>query len=163
MRNAAQHLEDGESVLVHNVDGLSNLPLRRIFEAHEEAEARATLAVQSRVTDRALAVDERNNLCGRWEQTPVRPPHGKLRALAFSGIQILAPGVARELPGEGAFSIVELYLQMASRGERVRVFEMDAWYWADVGTTERLRKVRQEIETDRVPMESLTDGTFRRE
>jgi NDP-sugar pyrophosphorylase family protein len=142
-------------VLVHNVDVLTNISFRRLYRAHEESEALVTMVVQHRETTRGLVADEDGNLCGRAEQTPVRPPRGKLFPFGFNGISILSPGLAAELPGDGAFGLVDSFLALASDHRRVRVFNMDAWYWADAGTPERLANLKRDISTKKIPVESL--------
>jgi len=156
VRNAAPLLGQEEAVLVHNVDVVSDLPLRRLVESHRARQAAATLAVQDRPTGRALSVDGEGNLCGRWGEGPVRRPSGALRPLAFSGISLLAPGLASALPGEGPFSLVDSFLDLAAREESVRVFPMDRWYWADVGTPERLRRLERDLAEKRLLLESLS-------
>lgn len=156
VRNAASLLGSKDAVLVHNVDVLSNIPFRPLLDARRETGASALLAVQERPTSRALAVDGDGFLCGRWGMPPVRPPAGELRRLAFNGISVIGAGVPARLPGEGPFNLVDAYLRLAAGGERVRVFPMDAWYWADAGTPERLSLIEEDLARGRIPIESLS-------
>ena len=61
----------GEPFLLHNVDVLSTIDLRRMVEFHRENQALATLAVQDRKTSRYLLFDEHFNLRpeirARWQ------------------------------------------------------------------------------------------------
>jgi NDP-sugar pyrophosphorylase family protein len=155
VRNAASFLEGDAPVLVHNVDVLSNLLFRRMLGAHEESGAVVTLAVQRRPTDRPLAADSEGRFCGRWGEAPVSLPRGEVGPVAFSGIQIMRGDVPSRLPGKGAFSLIDSYLSMARRGEEVRFFPMDEWYWADVGTRERMEKAEEDFRELRIPLESL--------
>src|SRR3979409_337026 len=62
-----------EPFLLHNVDVLSTIDLRRLVQFHKDHRALATLAVQARETSRYLLFDERLHLCGRRagrEETP---------------------------------------------------------------------------------------------
>ena len=34
---------------------------------------------------------------------------------------------------EGAFSIIDAYLRLASKGERILAFRADDYYWRDLG------------------------------
>ncbi len=52
-------------VLLHNVDVISTIDLRRMVQFHTEHQALATLAVQARETSRYLLFDEQLQLCGR--------------------------------------------------------------------------------------------------
>src|SRR5258706_430535 len=54
-----------EPIIVHNVDVLSTIDLRRMVQFHNENHALATLAVQDRKTSRYLLFDDRLQLCGR--------------------------------------------------------------------------------------------------
>ena len=131
--------------LLHNVDVISTIDLRRMVQFHTENHALATLAVQHRETSRYLLFDEQLQLCGRRigtgpspgqrsDQKPeiVRPsPH--LQSLAFSGIHVISPRLVPMLTEEGVFSIITSYLRLAARGENILAFRADDYYWRDLG------------------------------
>src|ERR1700722_9670306 len=54
-----------EPFILHNVDVISTIDLRRMAQFHAENRALATLAVQERPTSRYLLFDEQLELCGR--------------------------------------------------------------------------------------------------
>src|SRR5467141_3584316 len=54
-----------EPFLLHNVDVISTIDLRRLLQFHLENQALATLAVQSRETSRPLLFNDHHQLCGR--------------------------------------------------------------------------------------------------
>ncbi|HEX9119460.1 MAG TPA: sugar phosphate nucleotidyltransferase, partial [Terriglobales bacterium] len=54
-----------EPFLLHNVDVISTIDLRRMVQYHNQSQALATLAVQDRTTSRYLLFDEQSQLCGR--------------------------------------------------------------------------------------------------
>ena len=54
-----------EPFILHNVDVISTIDLRRMVQFHAENQALATLAVQDRETSRYLLFDEQLQLCGR--------------------------------------------------------------------------------------------------
>ena len=54
-----------EPFILHNVDVISTIDLRRMVQFHTESQALATLAVQDRKTSRYLLFDEQLQLCGR--------------------------------------------------------------------------------------------------
>ena len=51
--------------ILHNVDVISTIDLRRMAQFHTQNHALATLAVQDRNTSRYLLFDEHQQLCGR--------------------------------------------------------------------------------------------------
>jgi len=65
-----------------------------------------------------------------------------LRPLAFSGIQVLSPGIFKKLTEEGVFSVTAVYLRLAAAGERIKGFEDKSPFWCDIGDLERLEAVR---------------------
>ena len=54
-----------EPFLLHNVDVISNIDFRRMLQFHNEHQALATLAVQSRESSRLLLFNDQGQLCGR--------------------------------------------------------------------------------------------------
>jgi mannose-1-phosphate guanylyltransferase len=54
-----------EPFVLHNVDVISTIDLRRMVQFHKENQALATLAVQDRETSRYLLFNDRLQLCGR--------------------------------------------------------------------------------------------------
>jgi NDP-sugar pyrophosphorylase family protein len=58
-------IQTDEPFLLHNVDVISNIDLRRMLQFHNEHHALATLAVQNRETSRPLLFNDHHQLCGR--------------------------------------------------------------------------------------------------
>ena len=54
-----------EPFMVHNVDVLSSIDLRRMVQFHNDNHSLATLAVRDRKTSRYLLFDDQLQLCGR--------------------------------------------------------------------------------------------------
>lgn len=138
-----------EPFIVHNVDVISTIDLRRMAQFHTERQALATLAVKDRETDRYLLFDERLQLCGRRSGASainewVRPSQ-QVQALAFSGIHIISPRMLAMMTEEGAFSIITSYLRLAAQGERIIAFRTDEYYWRDLGKTADLRQAALDL------------------
>jgi NDP-sugar pyrophosphorylase family protein len=124
-----------EPFILHNVDVLSTVDLRRMLEYHNERKALATLAVQTRRSSRQLLFDSDLRLVGRQilqEQKIVRPSPLS-QPFGFSGIHIISPRLVPMIQEEGAFSIIESYLNLSARGESIVAFPADDAYWRDLG------------------------------
>ena len=146
-------LEDAKSLdepfILHNVDVISTIDLRRMALFHRESRALATLAIQSRKTSRYLLFDEQLQLCGReagpeWKQEVVRP-FQVVQAQAFSGVHVISPRLLGMMSEEGVFSIIEAYLSLAGRGEKILAFRSDEYYWRDVGRPEHVAQAAQDL------------------
>jgi NDP-sugar pyrophosphorylase family protein len=143
-----------EPFILHNVDVISAIDLKRMVEVHNENRALATLAVQERKSSRYLLFDEQAQLCGRRlvkeEKTEmVRQPQ-QMTELAFSGIHVISPRIFSLLTEEGAFSIVPAYLRLAAQGEKVMAFRADEYYWRDLGKPENIRQAEMDIKANLV-------------
>jgi mannose-1-phosphate guanylyltransferase len=161
--------------LLHNVDVISNIDLRRMLQFHTENHALATLAVQNRETSRYLLFDGHLQLCGRRsgpqeseivgshlknglrqgtasavpesvEQSGVLTPEVPLQALAFSGIHVISPRLLPMITEEGSFSIITTYLRLAAQGEKILAFRADDYYWCDLGRPADLTQAAQDLQ-----------------
>jgi NDP-sugar pyrophosphorylase family protein len=138
-----------EPFIVHNVDVLSTIDLRRMVQFHMEKQALATLAVQNRESSRVLLFDDQLRLCGRRagpnrEPEIVRPSR-QLRPQAFCGVHVISSRLLRMMTEEGVFSIVDAYLQLAAGGEDILAFGADEYYWRDLGKAEDLRLAGEDL------------------
>ena len=64
IKKAALFLQGDEPFLVHNVDILSNVDLKQLYQQHVNNNALATLLVSQRQTSRYLLFNQENKLCG---------------------------------------------------------------------------------------------------
>lgn len=143
LKKARWFFEGEEPFLVQNVDILSSLDLKALYEAHRRSGALATLAVRDRETSRYLLFDEEWQLVG-WrnrhsgEERRSRPQQ-PARPWAFSGIQVLSPGIFEYFPEEAVFSTIDLYLEAAKK-EVILGYPHDKDLWLDVGKPPALER-----------------------
>ncbi|MGZ4843009.1 MAG: nucleotidyltransferase family protein [Candidatus Angelobacter sp.] len=140
--------DSDEPFLVHNVDVISTIDLGRMVQFHIENRALATLAVQARESNRHLLFDERLQLCGRRSgggETELVRPSQDMQALAFCGVHVISPRLFGKMTEEGAFSIVDCYLRLAGREEKIIAFRADGYYWRDLGTPEKVKEAAQDL------------------
>lgn len=123
IRHAAPFLKGTEPFLVHNVDILSDMDLKKVYDYHCRSGNMATLLASKRETTRYLLFDKERRLCG-WlnRQTGQTKPEGFAycpsvhEMYAFSGIHVLSAEVLRHMTGSwtGKFPIMDFYLQQCS-------------------------------------------------
>ena len=144
--------KDDEPFLLHNVDVISNIDLGAMAQFHSRHDALATLAVQQRESSRQLLFDEQGLLCGRRfereQRSEVARQAAPVHALAFCGIHVVSPRLLNMMTEEGAFSIIEMYLRLAGRDQRIVAYRADAAYWRDLGTPASLAQAGEAIERD---------------
>jgi NDP-sugar pyrophosphorylase family protein len=141
LKKAAWFLD--EPFILHNVDVISSIDLRRMVEFHTEHQALATLAVQNRKTSRYLLFDDKLHLRGRQAT-----PDPQVPSLAFSGIHVISPRIFEMITEEGVFSIIPCYLRLAAQGEKILAFRSDEYYWRDLGKPENLIQAAEDLKQE---------------
>ncbi len=142
LKKAKEFLDYGEPFLVHNVDILTNFDLKEFYDAHISNDAIVTLAITNRKSIRSLLFDENNVLCG-WQntQTSKRRVFAKdsinVEPKAFSGIHMIDPQIFKLMEREGAYSIMDIYLNLPE-GNFIKGFYHDKSDWLDIGSHESL-------------------------
>lgn len=129
----------GESFMVHNVDIMTNVDLRKMVNAFNQ-DMLAMLLVSDRETSRCLWFDGSMRLTG-WENIKTGEVKGKrsVRKMAFSGIHILNSRV-RELmePWDEKFSIIDFYLSVCDV-EKIYGYVSEGAEILDIGKLEQLK------------------------
>lgn len=142
--HAAGHFRREHPFFLHNGDILTDLPLERMYAAHLESGAMATLAVMERESSRQLLFDERG-LLGREDRSKplrleARDRRGEVEALGFGGVHVISPQIFDRFAERGAFSILDTYLRLVSEGEKIMPFRIDSALWIDIGRPEELAR-----------------------
>ena len=144
---------DSEPFLLHNVDVISTIDFQEMLRFHDDRRGLATLAVQDRPTSRYLIFDEHEELCGRRlvrrQKLEIARPSQARVELAFAGIHVISPRLISLLTSQGAFSIIDSYLDLAGGGEKISGFRADRYNWRDLGTVESLKQATAEFEAQR--------------
>jgi NDP-sugar pyrophosphorylase family protein len=139
-----------EPFILHNVDVISTIDLRRMVQFHTDNQALATLAVQERKTSRYLLFDDQLQLCGRRSgrdgATELVRSSPQTQALAFAGIHVISPRLIPMMVEEGVFSIINSYLRLAGQGEKILAFRADEYYWRDLGRPDDLKQAARDFE-----------------
>ena len=143
LKHASGYFHPDNPFVVMNVDMLTNLDLNKMLAFHEEKKPQVTMAVTKRLTSRNFVFNDQARLCG-WintqtgEQRMCRADH-PLIPKAYSCINIFEPSVFPLITKEGAFSIIDLYLDVA-RHALVLGYDHTGDALADIGKPENIAK-----------------------
>lgn len=149
IKKAAWFFDDKKPFLVHNVDILSNINLRHLYNSHLENNDIATVVVSRRDTSRYLLFDDTLRLNG-WVNTQtgeIKLPFANLdihfcQKLAFSGIHVLSPDIfSRMETWQARFSVIDFYLSIAAK-DKIRGYIPDNLQMIDVGKIDSLQKAQ---------------------
>lgn len=136
-----------DPILIHNVDIISNVSSKLLFDYHKQNRHDTTLLIQHRNTDRFLLFDEQMNLCGRANpdksiERLTKYPIGITDCCAFCGIYVVNPELFLKSKND-KFSSIELLLENPQKN--VKGFIQDNIYWRDVGNPQDLKAAKEEI------------------
>ncbi len=139
-----------EPILIHNVDILSNVDLKKFYQMETKDMPAARLLVSDRKTKRYLLFDDTMRLVG-WtniETGEVKSPYKdldpkKYKMYAFSGIHMVAPALFPLMDDEPEkFPIMDFYLKHCDK-VRIEGYVKNDLLLMDVGKQETLREAEQ--------------------
>lgn len=149
IRKAAPLL-GSEPFLIHNVDIVSNIDLRHLYNEHIKTGADATLLVSKRESSRALLFDNDGNLKA-WRNNStgeVKTPFesldiNSLQRYAFSGIHVFSPSLFPQMSGyPDKFPIMDFYLDICKK-TKIKALVYNDLRLIDVGKLDSLEKAER--------------------
>lgn len=154
IKKAASFFDDGKPFLIHNVDIISNLNIKALYNTHLQDETRlVTLTVSRRDTNRYLLFCNEKQLHG-WvniKTGDTKPDANidveKFHKFAFAGIQVVSPKIFELMKKEGdKFSIIDFYLKNC-KNHKIVGFVPENFKMIDVGKLNSLVKAEELVRT----------------
>lgn len=151
IKHAVELLGD-EPFLIHNVDILSNVDIKALWNEHLNSGSAATLLVSKRSSSRALLFGAEGNLTAWTNKTTgeVKTPYesvdiASLEELAFSGIHVFSPSLFKYFGAyPDKFSIIDFYLNTC-KAEKIKAYTQEGLQLLDVGKLDSLEKAEEFI------------------
>lgn len=143
IKKAAWFLDGDSPFLVHNVDVISNIDLKAVYDFHMIHKGLATLVVKGKDSARSLLFDQNWKIAGwRNSQTGIEKIiHGnkasKLMSIGFCGIHVIDPAIFKLIETEDVFSIITTYMRLAG-SHPIYGFPIEKNLWIDIGSHEKL-------------------------
>jgi len=141
---------DSGPFLVINGDILVDINIDHLVTFHQKKKGIATLVLRddpnvSQYGDIEVDTnDQIRNILGKAPPTSVRTCKRM-----FTGIHIITPSGLDYIPAGKFYSIIDAYLAMLHKGEKLFGYSMDG-YWNDIGVPERYREVNQAMEAGEI-------------
>jgi N-acetyl-alpha-D-muramate 1-phosphate uridylyltransferase len=142
----AQPLFKADTIVVINVDILTDLDLGKLITYHQQHQPISTLAITNRTTSRYFLFNEEDTLCG-WRNTKTGEEKIARTATtyypkAFSGIHVISKKLLSLIQREGKFSIVDTYLELAPT-HIIKGFDHSGSRFIDVGKPDSVAQAEQ--------------------
>lgn len=128
-----RNIEDlvrGETIVVHNGDIVTDLPIGPLVERHFREGNEVTLALRSEGGPLSVQLGEGGrvaDICGRIGGA--RGP-----AYLFSGVYVVGADFIRRIPAGQVISVIPVFLDMIRQGARLGAAVLDDGFWMDLGT-----------------------------
>ena len=140
---ALPYFQKSEAVLIHNVDILSDIDFKSIYDDFVKSDDAAWLLTQERNNKRKIVFDENDNFVGRLnletkEYDGEIPLNDSFKLLSFSGLHIIKPEYFNNFELSACY-VFDLYKEIVKR-EAVRSILTESNYWFDLGTQEQLKE-----------------------
>ena len=129
LRRALPRLSEAP-LLVMNGDIFHNIDLLLLYDHHIRSGNRITMAMHD--YPRFNTVEVRDGFIRTFHPELAK----EVELLAFTGIHIVEPSVIEMIPFGKYFHIIDLYEQLASKGENIGILRVDGSLWEDIGTPE---------------------------
>ena len=135
IKNCSDFFQDVPFFLVVNSDIYHTFDLRPPLNYHIKANNLATLVLYDNPFFNQVGVDRAGRIVsirGEEVQRSYSPPS----IMTFTGIHIISAELLGYLPPSGYFDIVQLYVDLARRGEGISGYKLEGGYWRDIGRIE---------------------------
>ena len=130
----------GDSLLVHNGDIFSTLPLDQLIAAHEVSGLPVTLALRSDGPAQHIALDPSGTRVTDIHKLLGRADGSHL----FTGIYCVSPAFLDLLPAAEKISVIPAFLELAKIG-RLGAIVLDEGVWLDLGDRESYLQAHREL------------------
>ena len=154
LRRALPEFTD-EPVLVMNGDTLHTIDLAALYDYHITSGNLVTLAMHDCPRFNTVLVKDERILTFQPDQNKA-----KSELLAFTGIQIVDPLIIRRIPDGRFYQSIDVYEDLARRGEKIGIYRVDDCFWRDMGTPRDYLTLHEELLAGKIklPFEFSSPG-----
>ncbi|MFZ4462410.1 MAG: sugar phosphate nucleotidyltransferase [Bacteroidales bacterium] len=136
--------KNSEVLLVHNVDILTDIDLKSIYQNFSVSRSDALLICRERKSSRKFLIDNQNRLSG-WKNTlsgEIKWVTGKENShneVSFSGIHLFKPELLAGIEISKC-SVIDIYLRLA-KTKQIECLISNSGYWFDLGKKEHISEI----------------------
>ena len=144
IKNCADFLRDAPFFMVVNADVYHTFDLSPAIRYHRESGNLATLILCDHPHFNQVGIDGEGRIVSVGEELII-PSTSATKLLTFTGIHIISPQLLDVMPSGGFFGIMELYTELAARGEAIRGYQMQGGYWRDIGRVDDYKDLHRDL------------------
>ncbi len=154
--------DEGEDFIVTSADGLFDIDLKKVFEAHKKSGAIATIVAKDvhidEVSNFGVIVCDNDNFVSEFQEKPSK--ENAKSTLVNTGIYVFNYRIFDYIPANTFFDFAKnVFPALMENGEKINVYKTNE-YWCDIGTIGQYVQTHKDVFAGIVKIDGVNIKNF---